>query len=372
MANVLDLRRRIRSIKNTRQITKAMKMVAAAKLRRAQERALSARPYATMMASVLQSLKHRIEIFDPETGEVRHPLLLTRPEKNVLVVVVSGEGGFAGAFNANIVKAATNFIAAHKEQQIDIEAIGRKGRDMLRRRYPAAQYINAQKQGDAQKQDEHSEERAPRGERRRNNSVEITDDWYHGILHKLSFDRVSELSAEIVSLYTREEIDAVYVVYNEFKSVIQQRVVVERILPIVEIGKQDVAHAVEMTREERERAAEAAVSAGISLDEAEARAAAQEAEEEAKRFGTAEIDYIYEQLPTELFAAILPRYVATKLYHAMLESAAAEFAARMTAMDSATNNASDLIDHYTLAMNRARQAAITKELIEIVSGAAAL
>jgi F-type H+-transporting ATPase subunit gamma len=372
MANVLDLRRRIRSIKNTRQITRAMKMVAAAKLRRAQERAISARPYATMMASVLQSLKRRIEVFDPETGEVRHPLLLTRPEKNVLLVVVSGEGGFAGAFNANIIKAATSFIGAHQDQQIDIEAIGRKGRDILRRRYPAAQYIDAQKQGEAQKQDEHKEERAPRGERRRNHPIEITDDRYHGILHKLSFGQVSELGAEIVSLYTREEIDAAYVVYNEFKSVIQQRVVVERILPIVEIGKQEVAHAEEMTPEERERAAEAAASAGISPDSEAARQAEQQAEEEAKRFGTAEIDYIYEQPPQELFAAILPRYVTTKLYHAMLESAAAEFAARMTAMDSATNNASDLIDHYTLLMNRVRQAAITKELIEIVSGAAAL
>src|ERR1700755_2655524 len=146
MANVLDLRRRIRSIKNTRQITKAMKMVAAAKLRRAQERALSSRPYAAMMASVLQSLKRRIEIFDPETGEVRHPLLLTRPEKNVLIVVISGEGGFAGAFNANIVKPATGFIAEHKDQQIDVEAIGRRGRDILRRRYPAAKYLEAQHQ----------------------------------------------------------------------------------------------------------------------------------------------------------------------------------------------------------------------------------
>jgi F-type H+-transporting ATPase subunit gamma len=365
MANVLDLRRRIRSVKNTRQITKAMKMVAAAKLRRAQERALSSRPYAEMMASVLQSLKRRIEIFDPETGEVRHPLLLTRPEKNVLVVVVSGEGGFAGAFNANIIKAATNFIAKHSEQQIDIEAIGRKGRDILRRRYPAAQYLEAQKQG-------HEEEQATRGERKRNSAVEMMDDHYRGILHKISFDQVSELGAEIVSLYTREQIDAAYIVYNEFKSVIQQRVVVQRILPIVEIGKQDITSAEEMTQEERKRAVEAAESAGVSPDSAEAIAAAKQADDEAKRFGTAEIDYIYEQSPKELFNAILPRYVTTQLYHAMLESAAAEFAARMTAMDSATNNASDLIDHYTLLMNRVRQAAITKELIEIVSGAAAL
>ena len=367
MANVLDLRRRIRSVKNTRQITKAMKMVAAAKLRRAQERALSSRPYAAMMASVLQSLKRRIEIYDPETGEVRHPLLLTRPEKNVLIVVVSGEGGFAGAFNANIVKAATSFITEHTDQQIDVEAIGRKGRDILRRRYPAAKYL------EAQNQEEHEDSKPVRGERQeRSNPVELTSDDYRGILHKLSFDRVSELGAEIVSLYTREQIDAAYVVYNEFKSVIQQRVVVERILPIVEIGAQDVAHATEMTQGERERAAQAAASSGINPDTPQSEADARQAEEEASRFGTAEVDYIYEQSPKELFSAILPRYVATKLYHAMLESTAAEFAARMTAMDSATNNASDLIDQYTLAMNRVRQAAITKELIEIVSGAAAL
>jgi F-type H+-transporting ATPase subunit gamma len=364
MANVLDLRRRIRSIKSTRQITKAMKMVAAAKLRRAQERALSSRPYVTMMESVLLSLKNRIEIYDPETGDVRHPLLLTRPEKNVLVVVISGDGGFAGAFNANIVKAATNFIGAHQDEQIDIEAIGRKGRDILRRRYTAAEYVDAQAQEE--------QDRLSRGERKRNSAVEIMDAHYRNILHKITFDEVRELGREIVTRYTQEKIDAVYVVYNEFKSVIQQRVVVQRILPIVEIGKQQIAAVEEMTIEQRERAAEAAASAGISVDSAVEEAATRQSEEEAHRFGTAEVDYIYEQDPKELFNAILPRYVGTLLYHAMVESAAAEFAARMTAMDSATNNASDLIDHYTLLMNRVRQAAITKELIEIVSGAAAL
>jgi F-type H+-transporting ATPase subunit gamma len=315
---------------------------------------------------VLQSLKRHSEIYDPVTGDVRHPLLLTRPEKNILVVVVSGEGGFAGAFNANIIKAATNFIAVHQDQQIDIEAIGRKGRDILRRRYPAAQYVEAQKQG------ENGEQRLRSGERRRNSPVELLDDHYRSLLHKISFDTVRELGSEIVSLYTQENIDAVYVVYNEFKSVIQQRVVVQKILPVIEIGKQEIAAAEEMTREERERAAEAAVSAGISLASQETTVAAKLSEEEGRRFGTAEVDYIYEQNPKELFNAILARYVGTLLYHAIVESAAAEFAARMTAMDSATNNASDLIDHYTLVMNRVRQAAITKELIEIVSGAAAL
>ncbi|HZU09713.1 MAG TPA: FoF1 ATP synthase subunit gamma [Pseudacidobacterium sp.] len=355
MANVLDLRRRIRSVKNTRQITKAMKMVAAARLRRAQEKALSSRPYAMMMTSVLQSLRRRVDAVDPETGQA-HPLLVVRPEKNILLIVVSGEGGFAGAFNANIVKAANIFIAERKDAQIDIEAIGRKGRDVLRRRYPLAQWADAEKQE----------------ERRRIAPVELLEDHHHGILHKLTFEQVSGLAHEIISLYAHEKIDAAYVVYNEFKSVIQQRVVVERVLPVLEIGKREVALAQEMTQEERERAGEAAISSGVTLSETEAEADAKQAEEEARRFGTAEVDYIYEQNPGELFNALLPRYVATQLYHAMLESTAAEFAARMTAMDSATNNASELIDSLTLAMNRVRQAAITKELIEIVSGAAAL
>ncbi|MDI3254362.1 MAG: FoF1 ATP synthase subunit gamma [Bacillota bacterium] len=362
MANVLDLRRRIRSVKNTRQITKAMKMVAAAKLRRAQEKALSSRPYAMMMTSVLQSLKRRVDTVDPQTGQP-HPLLAVRPEKNVLLIVVSGEGGFAGAFNANIIKAANTFIAQHKDVQIDIEAIGRKGRDVLRRRYPLAQYLESQKQGD---------DHFPVAERRRVAPIELLEDHHHGILHKLTFEQASELAHEITSLYAHQKIDAAYVVYNEFKSVIQQRVVVERVLPILEIGKREVALAQEMTQEERERAGEAAISSGVTLSEAEAEADAKQAEEESRRFGTADVDYIYEQSPGELFNALLPRYVATQLYHAMLESVAAEFAARMTAMDSATNNASELIDSLTLAMNRVRQAAITKELIEIVSGAAAL
>jgi F-type H+-transporting ATPase subunit gamma len=366
MANVLDLRRRIRSVKNTRQITKAMKMVAAARLRRAQERAFASRPYVAMLESVLLSLKRRIEIYDPDSGEILHPLLLTRPEKNILLVVVSGEGGFAGAFNANIVKATTNFITAHPNEQIDIEALGRKGRDILRRRYPAAEYL------ETAKEEVQGEGRAWRGDRKRSSPVEMMDDHYRNILHKITFDDVRELGSEIVSLYTNEKIDAVYLIYNEFKSVIQQRLVVEKILPIIEIGGRQVAVAEEMTLEERERVAEAAISAGVIVDTAQATDAAKQAEEEAQRFGTAEVDYIYEPDPRELFRSILRRYVGARLYQPMVESVAAEFAARMTAMDSATNNASDLIDHYTLQMNRVRQAAITKELIEIVSGAAAL
>jgi len=179
---------------------------------------------------------------------------------------------------------------------------------------------------------------------------------------------VEEMAHNIIARYVHEEIDAAYIVYNEFKSVISQRLVVERLLPLIEVGKPQIAGAVEPTAEEKERAAEAALSAGIQLEPADTA----EAEEEDKKFGTAGVDYIYEEPPSELFAGLLPQYIFAMLYHAMTESVAAEHAARMTAMDSATNNASDMIDALTLHMNRVRQAAITKEIIEIVSGAAAL
>jgi F-type H+-transporting ATPase subunit gamma len=376
MANVLDLKRRIRSVKNTRQITKAMKMVAAAKLRRAQERALNARPYAQMLISMLQSLKRRIELIDPETGEVRHPLLVTREPKTVLVVVVSGDKGFAGAFNANIFKAANQFLGFMAEKQIDIEPVGRKARDFFGKRYPLAiipkdKPVTDQAGRDsfgASGNEEEADQPVPRA-----GKIQVTGD-HPGILDKLEYNRVDDLARDIVRRYSHEEIDAVYVVYNEFKSVIAQRLVVERILPIVEIGRQDFAQAQEMSDEERQRAAEAAASAGITIEGLTEESApdSEEAEEEAKKFGTSEVDYIYEQPPAELFSGLLPKYVTTQLYHAMLESVAAEQAARMTAMDSASNNASDMIDSLTLKMNRVRQAAITKEIIEIVSGAAAL
>jgi F-type H+-transporting ATPase subunit gamma len=359
MPNVLDLRRRIRSVKNTRQITKAMKMVSAAKLRRAQERAISARPYAAMLASVLESLKRRAEIYDPETGEVRHPLLLTRPEKRILLVVVSGDKGFAGAFNTNIFKAAANFMSDNSDRQIDVVAIGRKGRDLFRRRYPAAQFAEA------------NEENGRRERQQRSGAIEVLTG-PTAALERINYDAIRDVSDEIISLYTHEEIDAAYLVYNEFKSVIQQRVVVERLLPILSLTVREIERAEEPTLEERERAAEAALSAGVSLYPQEAEAAQKQLEDETKNFGTAEVDYIYEQPPAEIFADVLPRYVASQIYHATLESIAAEHAARMTAMDSATNNASDMIDSLTLTMNRVRQAAITKEIIEIVSGAAAI
>jgi F-type H+-transporting ATPase subunit gamma len=357
MANVLDLRRRIRSVKNTRQITKAMKMVSAAKLRRAQERAMAARPYARMITSVLESLTRRIEIIDPETGNLRHPLFATRPEKRVLLVVISGDKGFAGAFNANILKAAFNFIGAEADKEFDIEAVGRKARDLMRRRFPAAEYTESTDENGVK----HSTRAARKGR------IEMTGD-HPGMLLKLVAGDVFEMAESIIARYEHEEIDAAYIVYNEFKSVIAQRVVVEKLLPIVKVGGQEVAAAAEPTAEERERAAEAAITAGVPLEPADTH----EADEEAKKFGTANVDYIYEQPPEELFNALLPQYISSLLFHAMTESVAAEHAARMTAMDSATNNASDMIDSLTLYMNRVRQAAITKEIIEIVSGAAAL
>ena len=357
MANVLDLRRRIRSVKNMRQITKAMKMVSAAKLRRAQERAMAARPYAKMITSVLESLTRRVDIYDPETGNLRHPLFATREEKRVLLVVVSGDKGFAGAFNSNILKAAFQFITSSRDREVDVEAVGRKGRDQMRRRYAAAIY-NEQTTEDGRKLQVRGDRKGP---------IEVTGD-HPGMLDKLETKRVFELAQSIIARYVHEEIDAAYIVYNEFKSVIQQRVVVERLLPIIKIGTQQIAGAAEPTTEERERAAEAAISAGVSLEPADTH----QADEEAKKFGTANVDYIYEQPPEELFNGLLPQYIASMLYHAMTESVAAEHAARMTAMDAASNNASDMIDRYTLEMNRVRQAAITKEIIEIVSGAAAV
>jgi F-type H+-transporting ATPase subunit gamma len=377
MANVLDLKRRIRSVKSTRQITKAMKMIAAAKLRRAQERAISGRPYASMLASVIGSLMRHIELYDPQTGDVRHPLLLSREEKEALLIVVSGDKGFAGGFNGNITKAAFRFISEHSEEQIDIAPIGRKGRDLFRRRYGMATFV--EKQGSQDKANDPAAdtgdrdpeappvapEEKSRGERK--NQIEIAGD-YPGMLDKPSFDQVALMAREVVHRYIEEELDAVYLVFNEFKSVMAQRVVVERILPIIEPGRRDIKQVEEMSQEEREEMALAAAHAGISVREADS----SEAEQEAKKFGTAEVDYIYDQPPRELLDGLLRQYVTSQIYHALIESSAAEQAARMTAMDAATSNASEMIDSLTLTMNRVRQAAITKEIIEIVSGAAAL
>ena len=377
MANVLDLRRRIRSVKSTRQITKAMKMIAAAKLRRAQERAISGRPYASMLASVIGSLMRHIDMYDPQTGDVRHPLLLAREEKEALLIVVSGDKGFAGGFNGNIAKAAFRYISEHSEQQIDIAAIGRKARELFRRRYGIATFV--EKQGSQDKANDPAAdtggrdpgappppEEKSRGERK--NQIEVAGD-YPGMLDKPSFDQVALLAREVVHRYIEEELDAVYLVFNEFKSVMAQRVVVERILPIVEPpGQRDIKQTEELSHEELEEMALAAAHSGVSIKEADS----SEAEQEAKKFGTAEVDYIYDQPPRELLDGLLRQYVASQIYHALIESSAAEQAARMTAMDAATSNASEMIDSLTLTMNRVRQAAITKEIIEIVSGAAAL
>ena len=376
MPNVLDLRRRIRSVKSTRQITKAMKMIAAAKLRRAQERAISGRPYANMLASVIGSLMRHIDLYDPQTGDVRHPLLLAREEKQALLIVVSGDKGFAGGFNGNITKAAFRFIGEHGEEQIDIAPIGKKARDMFRRRYPLASFVEKQDQGGGNDPAANTDDRDPggpppppenkrRGERQ--NQVEVAGD-YPGMLDKPSFDQVALMAREVVHRYMEEELDAVYLVYNEFKSVMAQRVVVERILPIIEPGQRDIKQAEELSKEELEEMAIAAAHSGISVKEADS----SEADQEAKKFGTAEVDYIYDQPPRELLDGLLRQYVSSQIYHALIESSAAEQAARMTAMDAATSNASEMIDSLTLTMNRVRQAAITKEIIEIVSGAAAL
>jgi len=346
MPNILDIRRRIRSVINTRQITKAMKMVSAAKLRRAQDRALAARPYAQMLTNVLKSLVSRAEIYDPETGEPRHPLLAQREEHNILLIVVTGDKGLAGAFNTNILKAAMQFLKDKSGKTIEIETIGRKGRDFLRRRFPM-------------------------GEPREFDSTEAARTMMIGerigVLNKVDYALASEIAQRVIERYSEGAIDAVYLIFNEFKSVIQQRLVVERVLPIVEVGVAQVQVARELTQQEKEEAQKAAISAGVGMRSTEAR----EIDAAAKSFATAPVDYIYEQSPRELFHDLLPKYVGIQIFHALLESVAAEHAARMTAMESATNNATDMIDSLTLAMNRARQAKITKEIIEIVSGAAA-
>jgi len=236
MANVLDLRRRIRSVKNTRQITKAMKMVSAAKLRRAQERALAARPYARMINSVLESLTRRVSVYDEQTGNLSHPLFITRPEKRILLIVISGDKGFAGAFNANILKTAFQFIGGNEDKQIDIEAVGRKARDMSRRRYPIAEYTEVV-----------DEQGVTRQVRQRKGAVEVTGD-HPGMLLKLEQSQVREMAESIIRRYEHEEIDAAYVVYNEFKSVIAQRLVVEKLLPLLKIGIPQIAGATEPRR----------------------------------------------------------------------------------------------------------------------------
>jgi F-type H+-transporting ATPase subunit gamma len=288
MPTLLDFRRRIRSVKNSQQITRAMKFVAAARLRRAQEAALAARPYAKELARMLRSIMSRID-------EPQHPLLAVRPEKNVLVIVLSGERGLAGAFNTNILKKAQEFFRAHKDKKIVTLPVGKKGRDSLKKAgfNFAGEYVN--------------------------------------VLSKVDFGTAREIAGLITSLYSKEEIDAAYIVFSEFKTVMTANLVVDKLLPV------------ESVREE-----ESAAAGGQ---------------------GASRVDYIYEQPKEKLIDTLLPRYIETQVLRAMLESSAAEYAARMTAMESATKNAGDVIDALTLHMNKVRQASITKEIIEIVSGA---
>src|SRR5579862_4199116 len=246
MPNIRDIRRRIRSVKNTRQITKAMKMVAAAKLRRAQERALAARPYAVMITRVLESLIKRADLLDEKTGDPKHPLLAQRPEENILLVLVTGDRGLAGAFNSNVLKATAKFIQANQDKNISIAAVGRKGRDYLRRRYPARQADSETRAG----------------------KIEVISE-HLNLLGKIEYQAVEEIVEKVIKAYEHGEIDSVYVIYNEFKSVISQRVIAQRILPVQQIGRREVALAEEFSLEERERAGEAARAAGISLKEPE-------------------------------------------------------------------------------------------------------
>jgi F-type H+-transporting ATPase subunit gamma len=284
VATLRDIRRRIGSVQNTKQITRAMKVVAASRLRRSQERIFNARPYANQMMALLESLAARME-------QQRHPLLARRAERKILLVVVTADRGLCGAFNANLLRTSQSYLRECEAEKVSLVTVGRKGRDYFRKR-----------------------------------PVNITAE-YVNIFRQLEFSHAKELAEKIIELYTSETVDAVDFVYNEFKSMMVQNVKVERYLPI------------------------------------EPRAATE---------GEYHSEYIYEQPPAEILKTLLPRYVEVQVFRALLESQAAENAARMTAMDSATNNAEDLIETLRLKLNRLRQAGITKEIIEVVSGAQAL
>ena len=287
-----DIRKRIASVRSTQQITKAMKMVATAKLRRAQENILATRPYATKMFEVLSSLAAR-------TSPDAHPLLYRREPKRVEVVVFTSDRGLCGAFNMNLIQRAEKFLQEEKArtEELALSFIGRKGRDYFRKRNVAMrrEYVN--------------------------------------LFGKVDFPLAARIGEDLVKSYIAEQVDAIYLLYSEFRSAIQQRIVLEKILPVTPRK-------------------------------------AGEGEETPK--GPAAVEYIYEPSEVEILGKILPMYVEVQIYRALLESVASEYGARMTAMDNATNNARDMIDKLTLMYNKARQASITKELIEIVSGAEAL
>ena len=286
MPSLIDLRRRIRSVKNTQQITKAMKVVSAAKLRRAQDRVLAARPYAQiiqrMLANVAQAAAEQ-----NATEEIE--LLARRPEKRILLLVITADRGLAGAFNSNVIRLAQKFIVEHRESEVHLELIGRKGREFFKRRHSkiSGEYTTLF-------------QKAPR------------------------YEDALEIARKVIEMFRKAEIDSVYVVVNNFKSMMSSLLLTTRLLPVELPEKQE------------------------------------------------QIDYIYEQPPGELLAELLPRYIESQIYRAMLESDAAQHAARMSAMEAASTNASDVISSLTLKMNRVRQASITREIIEIVSGASAL
>jgi len=288
MSNLRDLRRRTKSVKNTQQITSAMKMVSAAKLRRAQDAILSARPFAKKMLEVLNSLATRA---DAEA----HPLLRAREPKNIDVIVISADKGLCGSFNANIMKKAETFLGDVDSDVLDLQLVGKKSRDYFKRRAYNIRH-------------------------------EFVD-----IFRELTYDTAGAVARPIIERYSDpesdERVDAVYLIYNEFKNVMQQDVVVEQLLPIQKL---------EFEKPEEE------------------------------------IDYIYEPTADEIYDAVIPRHVEYQVWHALLESAAAEHAARMTAMENASKNASELIQQLTLTMNKVRQATITREILEIVSGAEAI
>jgi len=298
MPNLLDIRRRIKSVKNTQQITKAMKMLSAAKLKRAQDTVVAARPFANKMMAVLGDLASRTD------EDFSHPLLDARGDERYLIVLITADKGLAGAFNTNLIKAAQAFLREHEGKTIEMLPVGRKGRDFFRRRH-----------------------------------VPFVDE-YVGLTGKgrIEYGEAVEIARNVINRFTEDkELDKVFLIYNEFKTVLQQRVVIEQLLP--------VARATDAT----ETAAADAPQKPVDLTE-----------------------YIYEQPPAEIFSRLLPRLVETQIFRALLESIASEHGARMTAMDSASKNAGELIGSLTLNMNRIRQAAITNEIIEVVSGAAAL
>lgn len=295
MPNLLDIRRRIKSVKNTQQITKAMKMVSAAKLRRAQERVVTARPFANKMSEVLGELAKRT------SEDFHHPLLDLRGDQRYLLVLITADKGLCGAFNTNLTKAAQAFLRDNSDKTIELVAIGRKGRDFFRNRRAtiASEYLGLTGKG------------------------------------RVEFSEALDVARQVIKLYTEDTgIDKVFLVYNEFKSVLSQRVVLDQLLPV-------------------------------------SRAKAEEPDAKSQQ-PVSLVDYVYEQPPEEIFGKLLPRLVETQIFRALLESIASEQGARMTAMDSASKNASELIESLTLNMNRVRQAAITNEIIEVVSGAAAL